>query len=152
MNFVIPKIKCFKCLKCDKIFNRISRAFSSAFSRLNKEAKRVGLVVNEDKTKYLLLSNKQSSYSRPGSHVTVVSYNFELVDNFVCFGTSINTNNNISLEIQRRITLVNRCYFGLSIQLKSKVSRQTKTKLYKSFIISVLLYGTVVWKMTTSDE
>ncbi|XP_054086050.1 putative uncharacterized transposon-derived protein F52C9.6 isoform X2 [Zeugodacus cucurbitae] len=130
-----------------------NRAVCSAFSRLDKEAKRMGLVVNEDKTKYLLSSNKQSAHSRLGSHVTVDSHNFEVVDNFVYLGTSINNTNNVSLEIQRRITLANRCYFGLSRQLKSKVlSRRTKIKLYKSLIIPVLMYGAEAWTMTTSDE
>ncbi|XP_054085666.1 LINE-1 retrotransposable element ORF2 protein isoform X1 [Zeugodacus cucurbitae] len=130
-----------------------NRAVCSAFSRMDKEAKRMGLEVNEDKTKYLLSSNKQSAHSRLGSHVTVDSHNFEVVDNFVYLGTSINNTNNVSLEIQRRITLANRCYFGLSRQLNSKVlSRRTKIKLYKSLIIPVLLYGAEAWTMSTSDE
>ncbi|XP_054089974.1 putative uncharacterized transposon-derived protein F52C9.6 isoform X1 [Zeugodacus cucurbitae] len=130
-----------------------NRAVCSAFSRMDKEAKRMGLEVNEDKTKYLLSSSKQSAHSRLGSHVTVDSHNFEVVDNFVYLGTSINNTNNVSLEIQRRITLANRCYFGLSRQLNSKVlSRRTKIKLYKSLIIPVLLYGAEDWTMSTSDE
>ncbi|XP_054084799.1 uncharacterized protein LOC128921370 [Zeugodacus cucurbitae] len=95
------------------IIGNNTRAVSSAFSRLDKDAKRMGLVVNEDKTKYLLSSNKQSAHSRLGSQVTVDTHNFEVVDNFVYLGTSINNTNNVSLEIQRRITLANRCYFGL---------------------------------------
>ena len=93
-----------------------NRTVSSAFPKLDKEAKRMGLVVNEDKTKYLLSSNKQSSHSRIGTHVTVDSYNFEVVKDFVYLGTSINTDNNVSLEIQRRISLANKCYFGLGRQ------------------------------------
>ncbi|XP_054089770.1 LINE-1 retrotransposable element ORF2 protein isoform X1 [Zeugodacus cucurbitae] len=130
-----------------------NRAVCSAFSRMNKEAKRMGLEVNEDKSKYLLSSSKQSAHSRLGSHVTVDSHNFEVVDNFVYLGTSINNTKNVSLEIQRRITLANRCYFGLSRQLNSKVLyRRTKIKLYKSLIIPVLLYGAEAWTMLTSDE
>ena len=130
-----------------------NRAVSSAFSKLDKEAKRMGLVVNEDKTKYLLSSNKQSAHSRIGTHVTVDSYNFEVVKDFVYLGTSINTDNNVSLEIQRRISLANKCYFGLSRQLSSKVlSRRTKLTLYKTLIMPVLTYGAEAWTMTTSDE
>ena len=102
----------------------------------------MGLVVNEDKTKYLLSSNKQSSHSRLGSHVTVDGQiRSRDIDNFVYLETSINTKNNVSLVFQRRVTFVNRCLFGLSRQLKSKVlSRRTKTKLYKFLITPVLLY------------
>ncbi|CAD6995418.1 unnamed protein product [Ceratitis capitata] len=81
-----------------------NRAVSSASSRLDKEAKRMGLVVNEGKTKSLLSSNKQLSPSRLGSHVTVGSHNFKVEANFVYLGTNINTNNNVSL--------FNKCYFG----------------------------------------
>ncbi|XP_049306103.1 LINE-1 retrotransposable element ORF2 protein isoform X2 [Bactrocera dorsalis] len=130
-----------------------TRAVSSAFSRLDKEAKKMGLAVNEGNTKYLLSSNKQSSHSRLGTHVTVDSHNFEVVDNFVYLGTRVNTTNNVSLEIQRKITLANRCYLGLSKKLRSKVlSRRTKTKLHKSLLIIVLIYGTEAWMMTTTDE
>ena len=125
-----------------------NRAVSSAFSRLDREAKCMGLSVNEDKTKYLLSSIKQSSYSRLGWHVTVDRHNFEIVDNFDYFQTSINTNNNISLKIIHSITFANRCYFGLSRQLKSKVlSRWTKSNIYKSLIIRVLLNGAEAWTM-----
>ena len=128
-----------------------ARAVSAAFSALEKESRRVGLAVNEDKTKYLLSTNKESR--RLGQHVTVDNYTFEVVKDFVYLGTSINTNNNVSLEIKRRITLANRCYFGLSRQLRSRaLSRRTKLTLYKSLIMPVLLYGAEAWTMTNTDE
>ncbi|XP_067644845.1 uncharacterized protein [Eurosta solidaginis] len=85
-----------------------TRAVSSAYSKLEKEAVKMGLMVNEDKTKYLLSSNKESAHTRLGNHATVGSHNFEIVKDFVYLGTSINTSNNISTEIQRRINLANK--------------------------------------------
>ena len=52
-----------------------------------------------------------------GVSVEIDGYNFEVVKNFIYLGSSINTDNDISLEIRRRITLANRCYFGLREQL-----------------------------------
>lgn len=52
-----------------------------------------------------LISNKYSLLSRLGPHVTVDNHNFEVVYHFVSLGTSINTYNNVSIEIPRRITL-----------------------------------------------
>ena len=61
--------------------------------------------------------------------------------------------NDISLEIRRRITLANRCYFGLRKQLSKKaLSWRTKICLYKSLILPVLLYGAETWTLTSSDE
>lgn len=70
-------------------------------------------------TKYIPSLNKEPSRLR--SIVSVVRHNFEIVDNI---------NNNVSLNIQHRITFANRFSFGLSRQLKSKIlSQRTKTKL-----------------------
>ena len=44
-----------------------------------------------------------------GVSVEIDGYNFEVVKNFIYLGSSINTDNDISLEIRRRITLANRC-------------------------------------------
>ncbi|XP_036320783.1 uncharacterized protein LOC118735233 [Rhagoletis pomonella] len=56
------------------IIGKKNREVCPDFSKLDKEAKRMGLVVNDDKTKYLLSSNKQSAYSRlaPTSLLTVI--------------------------------------------------------------------------------
>ena len=71
----------------------------------------------------------------------------------VYLGSSINTDNNISLEIRRRIIFANRCYSGLRKQLSKRVlSWRTKLCLYKSLILSVLLYGAEIWTITSSDE
>ena len=48
-----------------------------------------------------------------GVSVQIDGYNFEVVKDFVYLGSSINTDNDISLEIRRSITLANRSYFGL---------------------------------------
>ncbi len=90
---------------------RIAKNLSEPFSKLDKGAKRIGLVVNEDKTKCLLSSNKQSRHSCIGTHVTVDSYDFKVVRDFVYLGTRIYTYNNVSLEIQRRTihSLANMC-------------------------------------------
>ena len=52
--------------------------------------------------------------------VEIDGCNFEVVKEFVYLGFSINTDNDISLDIRRRITLANRCYFGLRKQLSKK--------------------------------
>ena len=50
----------------------------------------------------------------------------------ICCSSSINTDNDISLEIRRRITLANRCSFGLRKQQRKKaLSWRTKICLYK---------------------
>ncbi|XP_053968149.1 uncharacterized protein LOC128869602 [Anastrepha ludens] len=77
---------------------------------------------------------------------------FEVVPEFIYLSAAVNSNNDISLEIKRRSTLANRCYYGLSKQLSSRaLSRMTKLTLYKTLIIPVLLYGAEAWVVSQSD-
>ena len=127
------------------------RDVSAAFSALEKESRRMGLLVNEDKTKYMLSTSRGTS--RLGNNITIDSYKFEVVHNFVYLGTSINTTNNTSLEIQRRIALANRCFYGLNRQMRSKaLSRRTKTTIYKTLVLPILLYRSEAWTVTSVDE
>jgi hypothetical protein len=60
---------------------------------------------------------------------------FERVNSFVYWGTLITTDNNTSAEINNRITLANRSYFGLVNILKAKNTyRKHKVIIYKTLI------------------
>ena len=84
----------------------------------------MGLVVNEGKTKYMLSTS--GVVPRMGPQITANNYNFDVVKEFIYLGTAINTNNDVSLEIKRRVTLANRCYFDTNRQLCSRdLSRAT---------------------------
>ena len=67
----------------------------------------IGLAVNKSKRRLILSTAKDTSI---GVSVEIDGYIFEVVKDFVYLGSSINTDNDISLEIRRRITLANRCY------------------------------------------
>ena len=120
----------------------------AAFSKFAEEARSIGLAVNENKTKLFLSTAKDTSI---GVCVERDGYNFEVVKDFVYLGSSINTDNVISLQIRYRITLTNRCYFGQRKQLSKALSWRTKTCLYKSLILSVLLYSAETWTLTSSE-
>ena len=62
-------------------------------------------------------------------------------------------NNDVSLEVQRRIQTANRCFFGLRKQLQSRhLSRATKYTIYNTLIRPVLLYGNETWVLTRREE
>lgn len=133
------------------IMGRTLRAVTAAFEKVERESAKVGLAVNSDKTKLMVSTTKTSS--RLGRTVEVENHNFEIVQDFIYLGTTINKTNNISFEIKRRTILANRCYFGLSKQFKNKaISRQTKITLYKTLILPVLLYGSEAWVLAKADE
>ena len=86
------------------IIGRSQREVAVAFSKYAEEARSIGLAENESKTKYLLSTAKDTSIG-----VSVAIDGFEVVKDFIYLGSGINTDNDISLEIRRGITLANRC-------------------------------------------
>ena len=79
------------------IIGRSDREVAVAFSKF---AEYKYLEVNKSKTKYLLSTAKNTSID---VYVEMDGYNFEDVKDFVYLGSSINTDNDISLQIKRRI-------------------------------------------------
>jgi hypothetical protein len=82
---------------------------------------------------------------------------FEKVNSFVHLATLITTDNNTSAEINNRITLANRSYFGLVNILKAKnINRKYKViiytlYMYKTLIKPVLMYGAETWVLSKAD-
>jgi hypothetical protein len=71
------------------------------------------------------------------------NYIFKRVDNFKYLSTIVNKMNNRSAEVNARMTMPNRAYYGLQNHMKSRIiSRNTKKKLlYKPLIRPILTYG-----------
>jgi hypothetical protein len=130
------------------IIGRTERAVSEAFIKLEEAAKRMGLIINQDKTKYLEAVNTPSHRD----FIIINSYKFECVTDFKYLGTIITNDNNIITEINSRIQMANKSYYGLKKQLQSHfLSRKTKCKLYKSLIRPVLTYGSEIWTLNKGN-
>ena len=71
------------------------------------------------------------------------------LNSFVFLGTLNTADNNTSAEINNRITLANRSYFGLVNILKAKnINRKYKVVIYKTLIKPVLIYGAETWVLS----
>ena len=69
------------------------------------------------------------------NNLIVDTYTFEKVKEFKYLGTMITVGNKINVEINKRLMLANRGYFGLKKQLSSRyLTLQTKTKMYKTIL------------------
>jgi hypothetical protein len=85
-------------------------------------SKEVGLKINEEKTKYMLLSRHQNvSQNRD---IKIANRSFENVSQFRYLGTTVTNQNLIQEEIKRRLNSGNACYHSvqnlLSCRLLSK--------------------------------
>ena len=135
------------------IIGRSQAAVREAYLALEREANKVGLKVNEAKTKYMIAAGNSRTVRDAGQSVVIGDKTFEVVNEFVYLGSLVTSNNDVSLEVQRRIQTANRCFFGLRKQLQSRqLSRQTKFTIYKTLIRPVLLYGSETWALTRREE
>ena len=66
---------------------------------------------------------------RVDSQITNDNYTFDTVKEFIYLGSAVSTKNDVSLEIKRRITFANRCYYGHNGQFSNRdLWRTTKLK------------------------
>jgi hypothetical protein len=78
---------------------------------------------------------------------------FKNVTQFKCLGTIIAIQNLIQEEIKRRLNS-NNAYYHLNQKLLSPrlLSGNIKIRIYKSIILSLVLYGCETWSLTLREE
>ncbi|XP_062549913.1 uncharacterized protein LOC134214591 [Armigeres subalbatus] len=135
------------------IMARNFERMEEAYIRLKSEAKRIGLVINTSKTKYIIgRGSREANVSHP-PRVSIGGDEIEVVEEFVYLGSLVTADNDTSREIRRRIVAGNRTYFGLRKTLRSnRVRRRTKLTIYKTLIRPLVLYGHETWTMLVEDQ
>ena len=101
--------------------------------------KEIGLEVNADKTKYMVMSRDQNA----GRSHNIKIYNsfFERVKEFKYLGTALKNQNSIQEEIKSKLNSGNVCYHSVYNLLSSTLlSKNVKIKIYKNIILYVVLY------------
>jgi hypothetical protein len=129
------------------------RAVQDAYSKLEREANKIGLFVNVDKTKLLMVCPSPRTKSLVGTHLEVNNKKFEVVSEFPYLGALVDDKFDNSKEITRRIVTAQRAVYGLKHLLRTKsISRKTKFALYKTLIRPVAIYGAESWNTTKEEE
>jgi sorting nexin-29 len=101
--------------------------------------KEVGLEVNSEKTKYMLMSHKKAGQKHS---IKIMNRSFEGVAKFKYLGTTLTDENCMQEEIKSRLNLGNACYHLVQNLLSfCLLSRNVKVKIYKTIILPVVLYG-----------
>jgi hypothetical protein len=120
--------------------------------QLINAAKRVGLEINAEKTEYMVVQRHEQIGCR-NEVLEVENYKFKRVQQFKYLGTLITQQNEIGTEIKARIQAANKCYFGLTKLLKSRViSKNLKSQIYQTLIKPVVTYGSETWTLRKKDE
>jgi hypothetical protein len=82
-------------------------------------SKEVGLVINADKTKYMLLSRHLNVDQN--RDIKIVNRSFENVSQLKYLGTTVTNQNLILEEIKRRLNSGNACYHSVQSLLSSRL-------------------------------
>jgi len=132
------------------IISRSPKYLQEAAVALVRAARRMGLEINQAKTKFMICVTKKKYVENVFKVKHMI---FERVNSFVYLGTFITADNNTSAEINNTITLTNRSDFGLVNILKAKnINRKYEVIIYKTLIKPVLMYGAETWVLRKADE
>jgi hypothetical protein len=102
-------------------------------------SKEVGLEVNPEKTKYMLLSRCQKAGQRQS--IKIGNRSFESMVKFKYLGTTLTDQNCIHEDIKSRLNSGNVCHHSVQSLLSSRLlSRNVKVKIYKTIILPVVLW------------
>jgi hypothetical protein len=119
---------------------------------LKRECNRIGLKININKTKYMVMSTVQSRRETQ-ELITIDGDTFQGVSSFTYLGALITSDNNLRRCIQERIEAGNRSFYAnLKLFRNRLISRSLKMKLYIALVRPVVTYCSETWTMTVADE
>ncbi|KAJ4435542.1 hypothetical protein ANN_18158 [Periplaneta americana] len=118
---------------------------------LVEASKEIGLEVNSQKTKYMIMS-RDENIVRNGN-IKIGNLSFEEVEKLKYLGATVTNINYTREEIKHRINMGNACYYSVEKLLSSSLlSKDLKVRIYKTVILPVVLYGCETWTLTLREE
>jgi hypothetical protein len=113
-------------------------------------SKEVGLEVNPEKTKYMLMSHSQKIGQKDS--IKLANRSSDDVGKFKYLGSTL-TEKISCTEIKSRLNSGNACYHLFQSLLSScLLSKKIKVKMYKTIIMPVVLYWCETWSITLREE
>ncbi|KAJ4445522.1 hypothetical protein ANN_12202 [Periplaneta americana] len=119
---------------------------------LLEASKAIGLEVNPEKTKYMIMSRDQNIVRN--GNIKIGDLSFEKVEKFKYLGATLTNINDTREEIKRRINMGNACYYSIEKLCHHLVccQKNLKVRIYKTVILPVVLYGCETWTLTLREE
>ena len=114
-------------------------------------SKEIGLEVNADKTKYMVMS--QDRNAGQSHNIKTDNSCFERVGQFKYLGTTLIYQNSIQVEIKCRLMPGNAGYHSAqNLMSFILLSKNTNIKIHRTIILPFVLYGCETWPLTFREE
>ena len=115
--------------------------------RLNKHSKVIGMKTSIKKTKLMRYNAKDQT------PVSIDGKDVEDVDSFTYLDAIVNKTGGAEQDITARVGKARSSFNKLTkVWKSSQYSMRTKTRIFNSNVLTVLLYGSETWRMTKRDE
>ena len=112
-------------------------------NNMTRKARETGLKISTKKTKHLRMN------SRTEAAIMLNEEEIENIEDFTYLGSKMTASVDTEKEIRTRISKASQAFATLRSTWRSRnVSTKTKIMLFKSNVLSTLLYGAESWKMT----
>jgi hypothetical protein len=100
-----------------------------------------------------LKDTDEEAQAKPNISICLAGQKVETVDKFTCLGSVFTWNNSLDAEISYRISRAAAAFAELRGVLwrDRRISLKTKVKVFKSAVLSILLYGGETWAITKTQ-
>jgi hypothetical protein len=114
-------------------------------------SKEIGLEVNAEKTKYMVMSRNQNAGQN--HNINLDNKSFKRVEQLKYLGTTLTNRNSVHEEIKNRLKSGNACYHSVQDILSSSLLfKNTKINIYRTISLPSVLYGCETWSLTLREE
>jgi hypothetical protein len=114
-------------------------------------SKEIGLEISAAKYKYMVMSRDQNAGQN--HNIKIVNKSFERVEHYKYLGRNQTNQKSIREKIKSRLKSGNACYHLAQNLLSSTLlSKNIKIKIYRTVILSVVLYGCETWSLILREE
>jgi hypothetical protein len=124
----------------DNILGGSIHAIKKNTEALVVTSNKIGLEVNAEKTKYMVMSRDQNAGQN--HNIKIDNKSFERVEQYKYLGTTLTDPNSIQEKIKCRLKSGNDCYYSVQDLLSSSLlSKNIKIKIYRTIILPVVCMG-----------